>query len=161
MSDSEATNSFEIRREPITSASAQDLIRALNSELSERYPEQGANHFRLDPDEVSEGRGVFLVLYETGVPIACGALRRLEPVTAEIKRMYVIPAARGRGVAWRILSALEAEARRLGAVRLVLETGERQSEAVALYKRAGFVQVPRFGEYEGSPLSLCMGKDLT
>ena len=74
--------------------------------------------------------------------------------------MYIAPSVRGRGVGHRMLTALEAEARRLGVTRLVLETGERAHEAMKLYARAGFVRIPRFGEYINSPLSLCMAKDL-
>jgi GNAT superfamily N-acetyltransferase len=135
------------------------MIAALNGELSSLYPEQGANHFRLDLEEVVEGRGVFLVAYSSGKPLGCGAIRRLDGNTAEIKRMYVEPSARGRGVGRVVLRALEAEARRLeGVDRIVLETGERQLEALGLYRSAGFVRIPAFGEYVGSPLSVCMEK---
>jgi GNAT superfamily N-acetyltransferase len=74
--------------------------------------------------------------------------------------MYVTPKARGRRVAVAILDALEREARVLGATRVVLETGTRQLAAIRLYERAGYVPIPAFGEYIGSPLSACMGKDL-
>ena len=83
-----------------------------------------------------------------------------DATTAEIKRMYTLPAMRGRGLAGRLLAALEDEARELGARRLVLETGERQPESLAVYRRAGFVEIPLFGEYVGSPLSICMEKHL-
>lgn len=149
---------ISIRPERLDVPVVQQLIRALNAELDERYPEEGANHFRLDPNEVAPGRGVFLVAYAQGQGVGCGAMRLNEPGVAEIKRMYVTPAWRGRGVAMRLLSQLEEHARKLGARQLVLETGERQHESVALYKRAGFVEIPRFGEYVDSPLSLCMGK---
>jgi putative acetyltransferase len=95
-----------------------------------------------------------------GEPVGCGALRRLDPTTGEIKRMYVAPSARGGGVGARILAELERHAVALGMHRLLLETGERQVEAVHLYQRAGFTRVPCFGEYADAPLSLCMGKDL-
>ncbi|MEO6028197.1 MAG: GNAT family N-acetyltransferase [Candidatus Binatia bacterium] len=150
----------EIRRESLESVVARELITSLNAELLGRYPEEGATHFRLDPTEVGPGRGAFLVAYRTDAAIGCGAVRRIEEGVAEIKRMYVVPAARRGGVAATILTGLEAEARMLGATRLVLETGERQPEAVALYRRAGFVVIPRFGEYVDSPLSLCMAKAL-
>jgi GNAT superfamily N-acetyltransferase len=151
----------EIQRENnITSPIAQQLILALNAELEERYPEEGANHFRLDAAEVSDGRGAFLVAYLDGRPVGCGAVRRNEPEVAEIKRMYVVPEARGRGIARHVLNELEAEARRLGVRRVVLETGLRQAEALALYRRAGFVEIPLFGEYLDSPLSVCMEKTL-
>ncbi len=74
--------------------------------------------------------------------------------------MYVEAACRGRGVGRALLGALEDAARGLGLRRLLLETGERQREAVGLYRRAGFVEVARFGEYRDSPLSLCMAKVL-
>jgi putative acetyltransferase len=151
---------IDIRAEPLSSPVARLLIEALNRELDGRYPEEGANHFRLEEDEVAPGRGVFLVARDDGEPVGCGALRLLEPGTAEIKRMYVAPAARGRGAGRAVLAALEDAARELGARRLVLETGDRQHEAVGLYERAGFARIERFGEYASSPLSLCMGKDL-
>jgi GNAT superfamily N-acetyltransferase len=150
----------KIRREGILSPVVQQLIGALNAELDARYPEEGANHFRLDPEEVADGRGAFFVAYLGDEPVGCGAVRRIEPGVAEIKRMYVAPAARGRGVGRQVLTELEAEARRLGAARLVLETGPRQPEALALYSRAGFVEIPNFGEYAGCEFSVCMAKEL-
>lgn len=149
-----------IERTNVESPPALALIGALNAELSERYPEPGANHFRLNPEEVAPGHGAFLVASVDGTAVGCGAVRRIGETEAEIKRMYVTPAARGRGIARAVLAALEQEARRLGAVRLVLETGERQHEALALYRRAGFAVIPLFGEYAGSPLSVCMAKVL-
>jgi GNAT superfamily N-acetyltransferase len=151
---------IRIVREEITSATASGLILALNRELSARYAEEGATHFRLDPDEVAEERGAFLVAYADGGTLGCGAIRRIDPETAEIKRMYVVPEARGRGVGRMMLVALEAEARRLGVKRILLETGVRQLEALALYAQAGFTRIPAFGEYVGSPLSICMEKNL-
>jgi GNAT superfamily N-acetyltransferase len=152
---------IELRREAITSEVAQALIGALNAELRGRYPEDGtACHFRLDPDEVAPGRGVFLVMYAAAKPLGCGGLRMLDRATAEIKRMYIEPGVRGQGLGRRLLAALEAEARSLGATRVLLETGPRQPEAIALYTRAGFAAMPAFGEYVTHPLSVFMGKEL-
>lgn len=147
-----------IRREDLLGETAAKLIKALNSELSATYPEEGATHFRLDPEETEEGRGAFLVARVDGVPMACGAIRKNDEETAEIKRMYVVPEARGRGLSRRVLAALEAEAARLQVKRIVLETGPRQHAALALYERAGYRRIPLFGEYVGSPLSICMEK---
>ncbi len=152
--------SLVIRRAPLDAAVARSLIAALNAELLARYPEEGATHFRLDREEVAPGRGAFVVATRGEVAIGCGALRRLDADVGEIKRMYVAANARGAGVGARILAALEREAEALGLVRLVLETGARQPEALALYRRAGFVEIPRFGAYVDSALSLCMGKPL-
>ncbi len=149
-----------VRREYLLSPVAQDFILALNAELESRYPEDGANFFRLEPHEVSDGRGGFFIAYADGEPVGCGAVRRIEPTVAEIKRMYVAPDARGRGVGGHILCELEAEAVRLGVRRIVLETGPRQPEAIALYRRSGFDEIPLFGEYVGSQFSVCMAKNL-
>lgn len=152
---------ISIRRDDLTSRPAQDLIRALNAELRGAYPEPGANHFGLDPAEVASGHGAFLVAYSEETPVGCGAVRLLDPSTAELKRMYVDPSLRGAGVGRRLVEALEAEARRLGAERLVLETGTRQTAALALYARCGFEPIPLFGEYRLSPeTSICLGKSL-
>ena len=88
-------------------------------------------------------------------------MRLLDAATAELKRMYVAPAARGTGVGRRLVAALEAEARSLGARRLVLETGVRQTAALALYRATGFEPIPLYGEYRHSPdTSACLGKEL-
>ncbi|MEP7314058.1 MAG: GNAT family N-acetyltransferase [Pseudomonadota bacterium] len=149
-----------IKPAALASAQAQQLIAALNAELTLRYPEEGANHFRLDPAEVAPGRGAFFIATLDGELAGCGAVRLASPGVAEVKRMYVRNALRGHGIAWRMLARLEAEARLLGAQRMVLETGERQFEAVALYRRAGYAEIERYGEYTDSPLSLCMGRSL-
>jgi GNAT superfamily N-acetyltransferase len=151
---------LRIERAELTSDVALTLIAALNAELSALYPEPGANHFTLNVDEVAPGRGGFFVAYVDGAPVGCGAVRQIQGAEAEIKRMYVAPALRSRGVGGLVLQALEAEARALGATRLVLETGERQPAAIHLYEKLGFQVIPPFGEYVGSPLSVCMAKDL-
>lgn len=150
----------EIRREDLASSVATSLIADLNAELSAMYPEPGATHFRLGPDEVAEGSGAFLVATLGGKPLGCGAVRSIGDGAAELKRMYVAPAWRGRGLGRALLAALAAEARALGARRLVLETGIRQEAAIALYRAAGFEVIPAFGEYTDSPTSVCMGKEL-
>jgi putative acetyltransferase len=146
-----------VRRADITSADARALITALNAEVRAIYPEENANHFRLEDEEVAAGRGAFVIAHDEA-PIGCGAVRLIEPGVAEVKRMYVVPAARGRRVGAAVLAALEEEARALGATRLVLETGDRLAAAVALYRRAGFTPIAPFGEYVGNRHSLCLEK---
>jgi GNAT superfamily N-acetyltransferase len=153
-------DTLTIERADIRSSDAQILIGALNAELSARYPEPGANHFRLQPEEVAPGCGAFLIASRGGKLVGCGAIRRIAGEAGEIKRMYVRPDERGRAVGRAILLALEQEARALGVVRLVLETGPRQPEAIALYERSGFTRTAAFGEYTESPLSVFMRKEL-
>ncbi len=150
-----------IARADLTSGESRALIGALNDELSGAYPEAGANHFELDPTEVSRGRGAFFIVRRDGAPVGCGALRLLDAETAELKRMYVDPAVRGTGLGRRLVAALEEEARALGVRRLVLETGVRQAPAIALYRATGFQPIPLYGEYRLSPeTSVCLGKPL-
>ena len=143
---------------------ALSLITALNAQLLVRYPEEGATHFELDLDEVMPGRGTFVIAWDGETAVGCGAVRRLLEAglddAGEVKRMYVIPEARGRRIGGLILDRLEAEARALGLQRLLLETGDRQVEALALYHRVGFNRIDRFGQYVDSPLSVCMEKHL-
>ncbi|HEU0300314.1 MAG TPA: GNAT family N-acetyltransferase [Longimicrobium sp.] len=150
-----------ITRAGLADDASRALITALNAELSATYSEPGANHFGLEPEEVAEGRGAFLVVRLDGTPVGCGAVRLLDAETGELKRMYVAPAARGTGLGRRLVAALEAEARALGARRLVLETGTRQHAALALYRATGFVAIPLYGEYQRSAqTSVCLGKEL-
>jgi GNAT superfamily N-acetyltransferase len=166
--EASAESGLSIEREPLTSAVARTLIAKLNAELAAGYPEPGANHFGLDPLDVAPGAGAFLVVRVDGHAAGCGALRRLtDPAliaelgdgVGELKRMYVEPAVRGRGVGRALVAALEREARALKLRRLVLETGTRQLAALALYRGAGFADIPLYGEYRSSPLtSVCLGK---
>lgn len=146
----------------LTDAASQALIAALNAELSAMYPEPGANHFKLDPEETAKGRGAFLVVYRGELAVGCGAVRLLDAETGELKRMYVLPAERGKGLGRLLVAELEAEAAALGVRRLLLETGTRQHAALALYHAAGFRPIPLYGEYLLSPgTSVCLGKELS
>lgn len=156
-----ASETITITRADLSADVSRALIESLNAELSGVYSEPGATHFRLDPGEVSGGRGAFLVVYLEGTAVGCGALRLLNAGTAELKRMYVSPPARGKGLGRRLVAALEAEARALGVRQLVLETGVRQAAALALYRATGFRPIPLYGEYCLSPeTSVCLGKEL-
>ena len=160
MSDQPDTIPVIVQRGDILSPTARALIEALNAELTQAYPEEGACHFRLDAQDVAAGKGAFLIAFRSGQPVGCGAVRRIDANTGELKRMYVVPAERGRGVGQAILRALEIEAQGLGLARLVLETGVRQDKAQKLYQQAGFAPIDRYGEYTNSPLSICMAKTL-
>ena len=150
-----------IVRSTLASADAGRLIAALNIELKATFPEPGANHFSLSVDQVEPGSGAFLVAYVGDVAVGCGAVRRLDRATAELKRMFVDPSVRGRGIGRALVEALENEARLLGVSRVVLETGTRLAAAIKLYETMGYARIPLFGEYLASPnTSLCFGKSL-
>ena len=152
--------SLAITAEPFDSSDARRLVAALDAALSELYkPEQrfGPN---LKAEQLAGGRGTFLVARDGGRAVGCGAIRLIDSTTAEVKRMYVEPDQRGSGVGWKVLTALEAAAAKLGVRRLVLETGVYQDAAITLYRRAGYVQVDCWGEYGTSPTSVCYEKDI-
>jgi GNAT superfamily N-acetyltransferase len=149
----------QIRRSTLAAPDAARLIAALNAELTAMFPEPGATHFSLSGAQVVDGNGAFLVAYLDDVAVGCGAVRRLDQATAEIKRMYVDPSVRGRGIGRALVEALEREARLVGATRIVLETGTRLEPAIKLYEAMGYARIPHFGEYLSSPgTSLCFGK---
>jgi GNAT superfamily N-acetyltransferase len=150
-----------IRRSTLASADAARLIAALNAELTAAFPEPGATHFSLTGTDVEAGDGAFVIAYLEEAAVGCGAVRRLSEVTAELKRMYVEPSVRGRGIGRALVEALEREARLLGVSRVVLETGTRLAPAIKLYEALGYARIPLFGEYLSSPdTSLCFGKSL-
>ena len=151
-------------RVPITHPDAQVLIEAVQAEYVARYG--GQDESPIDPADFEDPLGQFFVGYLDGTPVATGAWRRSSvralgaEVTAEIKRMYVVPNAQRRGVARRMLAHLEATAAEAGIEALVLETGMKQPEAIALYTSSGYEPIPGFGYYCGSDLSRCFGRVL-
>jgi putative acetyltransferase len=104
--------------------------------------------------------GVFLVTRLDGRAVACGGVCRFDEERAELKRMYVVPEARGLGLGRSLLVALENEARRLGYRGIVLETGDRQDGALGLYRSSGYEPIPCYGAYASRALSLCFEKRL-
>lgn len=149
---------LDLRDEPYDGPVAQELIAAVQQEYVSRYgsPDESA----VDPQEFAPPDGRFLVGYLDTTPVAMGGVRRLEPGTVEVKRMYVVPAARGRGLSRVVLARLEDVARELGADRVVLETGSRQPEAMRLYETSGYERIEGFGHYRCEPLSVSYGKTL-
>jgi GNAT superfamily N-acetyltransferase len=135
------------------------LVDELDHDLLGRYPRQNIHGVELE--KLEGGQGFFVVARLNGLPVGCGAVRVLEPGIGEVKRMYVRPAARRRGVAQAVLSTLESTAHDMGIRTLRLETGTRQPEANALYEKQGYQVIPCFGEYVSDPFSLCYEKTLS
>ncbi|MCL6260201.1 GNAT family N-acetyltransferase [Aquiflexum sp. TKW24L] len=100
------------------------------------------------------------VAYENGQAVGCGAIKEFAPDIVEVKRMFVSEPHRGKGIAGRIIAELETWAAELGYTRCILETGIRQVEAVALYKKSGYSIIPNYGQYIGVENSLCFEKEL-
>lgn len=101
-----------------------------------------------------------IVAYEDDLPIGCGAIKKLSEDTMEVKRMFTQPAHRGKGIAAKVLQALEDWTYELGVKRCVLETGIRHYEAIALYIKSGYIRIPNYGQYKGIENSVCFEKNL-
>jgi putative acetyltransferase len=132
------------------------LIQRLDEDLLQRYPATAIHG--LHPQDIADPHLTFLVASVDGHALGCGALRPLEPGVGEVKRMFVLPEFRGRGIARQILMALESTARERGYSTLRLETGTRQPEAIGLYRSAGYSKIPCFGEYADDLFSVCFEK---
>jgi len=148
-------------REDFDSFDVRALTDAQQAEMLELYDGEAD----IGPTRVgamfAEPDGVFLVVRDDdGAPVACGGIARFDETRGELKRMYVVPERRGRGLGRRVLVELEAEARRLGYRSLVLETGDRQQEALALYESSGYERIPCYPPYDSRALSLCFEKRL-
>ena len=132
------------------------LIDALDAYQKPLYPAE--SHHGIDVRALVQPNVLFaLARINTGAAIGCGAVV-LQPAYGELKRMFVLPAFRGVGVARALLAFLERQARARGCALFVLETGIRQPEALALYERAGYVRCDPFGNYTHDPNSVFMRK---
>jgi GNAT superfamily N-acetyltransferase len=134
------------------------LVDRVQQEYVTRYG--GPDDAEVDPGEFLPPHGLFLVAEVDGVPAGCGAWRVYPPGGIEIKRVYVEPDFRRRGLAQVVVAELERTAARAGHRTVVLNTGDRQPEALALYADLGYVPVPGYGIYACSPGAVFLGKDL-
>ncbi|MDQ1698957.1 MAG: hypothetical protein QOG34_820 [Frankiaceae bacterium] len=141
----------EVKIEAVSAASveARVLVALYVDEIAAAFPAgfDPKASVSADPDELTPPRGVFLVVRaDDGNPIGCGAVKLLDPTTAEIKRMWLAPDARGQGAGRRLLDALENAAGELGATECRLDTNEILDAAMALYRKAGWTEIPAYND---------------
>lgn len=151
---------LSLRAVGYTDPVAQQLIEAVQQEYVVRYG--GRDAAVVETAEFAPPSGLFLVAEVHGEPAGCGGWRRHEETsgTAELKRMYVVPSFRRRGVAARLLAELERTAAAAGSRELVLNTGDKQPEALALYAAAGYAPTRGYGSYADVPGAVFLVKDL-
>ena len=149
-------DTLTIRRERPDQPDALTMIEALDAQMTALYPAE-SNHL-LDAAALSDPAVTFLVARAGDEAVGCGAIVNDPRGWGELKRMYVRPDRRGRGVGKRVLAELETVARDSGLRLLRLETGIHNGEALALYRRAGFAERDAFGDYAPDPLSVFMEK---
>lgn len=122
-----------------------ELLGEMIAHLNEVYPDRARNPGSVTlPEEMVAPGGVFLIGYEDDQPVACGGLRRLDDDVAEIKRMYVSPVVRSRGVGRALLAALEDAGREIGYERVRLDSGPEQVHGRALFASAGYSAIPTY-----------------
>jgi putative acetyltransferase len=145
------------RRTNSTDADFTRLVRLLDADLAER---DGADHaFYAQFNKIALIQHA-LVAFENDEPVACGAFKKFNDTSVEIKRMYVVPKHRNKGIAAAVLQQLEQWAKEEGYLCTVLETGMKQPEAIRLYEKSGYVRIPNYGQYAGVENSVCMKKML-
>jgi putative acetyltransferase len=134
------------------------LVKLLDADLAQR---DGSEHsFYAQFNKIDNIKHV-VIAFKNDEPVGCGAIKEFSPEAAEVKRMYVLPEERGKGLASKILHELEAWAYELSFKRCVLETGKRQPEAIALYLKNGYERIENYGQYAGIENSLCFAKRLS
>lgn len=131
------------------------LVKLLDADLAKR---DGADHSFYDQFNKISKIKYAVVAYENGKPLGCGALKAYEKNTIEIKRMFVLPESRKKGIATKILSELETWASELSYSKCILETGKRQPEAIDLYEKNGYKKISNYGQYAGVENSVCFEK---
>jgi GNAT superfamily N-acetyltransferase len=148
---------LEARAIPADAPDAAGIIDAMTHEVSALYggDMSGPGTPSATPQDFAPPGGRFVVLYEDGRPVAGGGVKALAPDVGEIKRMYVVPEARGRGIARALLTALEDAARDCGHRTVRLDTGRLQTSARALYESAGYRPIP---DYNGNPFAAFWGE---
>jgi len=132
-----------------------ELVKHLDADLAER---DGIDHpFYAQFNKINKIKYV-VVAYENNKPAGCGAIKEYAPGTMEIKRMYTAPESRAKGIATQVIAELERWAAELSYEKCILETGKKQPEAIALYKKNGYKLIPNYGQYAEIENSLCFEK---
>lgn len=133
------------------------LVQQLDQDLAER---DGKEHVFYAQFNTLTAIQHVIVAYENEQPVACGAMKELDKNTMEIKRMFTVPTHRAKGIASQVLGELEIWAKEAGYTACRLETGKRQPEAIAVYQKNGYVQIPNYGQYAGIENSVCFEKKI-
>ena len=144
----------------LADAEVEALTAASIAEIDARYGGEPGSGAPPRPEEFAPPAGTFLLARLDGRPAGCGGLCRQDAETAEVRRMYVMPEARGRGIGRVLLTGLVEAAGELGYRRVRLETGDKQHEAMGLYRAEGFRPIPCWGPYADDPKSVCLELEL-
>ncbi|MDN3654480.1 GNAT family N-acetyltransferase [Ferruginibacter paludis] len=146
-----------IKRTSSDDSHFRELVQQLDADLKIRDGDEHAFYAQFNKAATIK---YALVAYDGDVAVGSGAIRELNPDTMEVKRMFVLPACRGKGIASALLQMLETWSVELGYKKCVLETGKNQPEAIALYKKSSYKIIPNYGQYQSMINSVCFEKEL-
>ena len=148
---------YKIKRTNSSDLDFQSLVKKLDLELAQRDSTEHSFFAQFNKiDNIKHA----VVLFLNDTAVACGAIKEYDRVTMEVKRMYVKPEKRGKGAATLVLKDLEVWTRELGYNKCILETGKRQPEAIALYKKNNYEIIANYGQYKDVENSVCFQKVL-
>ena len=150
-------NTLQIYRVSPPHEDLSELIRQLDADLAEK---DGEDHAFYNQYNQLDGIQHVILAYQNGAAVACGAFKPFDEATVEIKRMFTVPAARGQGIAAKVLAALEGWAKEEGYSKARLETGKKMVAAIQLYTRGGYRSIPNYGPYMEVEDSVCFEKGL-
>lgn len=148
---------YTLKRTTSNDPDFQKLVKELDLDLAIRDGEEHA--FFAQFNKIDAINHVVLA-YENGRSVGCGAIKEYANNTMEVKRMYVLPEERGKGIASFILNELENWGQELNCGKFILETGIKQPEAIALYNKNNYTRIPNYGQYDGVASSVCFEKQL-
>jgi putative acetyltransferase len=149
---------LRLHRTDATNIHFRHLVAELDAELSVRNGESNAFYMQFNK---LDGIHHAVVLYQNNMPVACGAIKHYDNQAMEVKRMFVLPAYRGKGLAKEVLQELETWTAELNYSACILETGLMQPEAIALYKKCNYSIIPNYGQYIGDEKSVCFRKEFS
>jgi len=150
-------NTIQLKRTTSADPDFRKLVAELDHDLRLR---NGDIMDVYDQHNIIEAINTVVIAYLNGAPSACGCFKPFDAIAVELKRMYVQPQARGMGLSKQVLQELENWAQELGFTHTVLETGKKQVEALSLYPKAGYTEIPLYGPYVNLPDSVCFRKKL-
>jgi GNAT superfamily N-acetyltransferase len=143
-----------------TNSNDQDFINLVKQLDAYLAVKDGRDHAFYDQYNKLDKIKHVVVAYDNNQPVGCGAIKEYDLNTMEVKRMFTLPECRGRGVATKVLNELEKWTIESGYEKCILETGKRQPEAIALYKKSGYKSIPNYGQYAGMDNSVCFEKEM-
>lgn len=152
-----SSNNITLKRTNSSNPDFRSLTMLLDKELYDKYGDLQSQYDRYN--HIIDINTV-VIAYRDQIAVGCGCFKQIDDTSAELKRMFVKAEERGQGIASSILAELELWAKESGFAHSILETGDKQHEAIALYQKIGYVIIPNYGQYSGMASSICMRKEL-